>query len=381
MSLTLDQKSTESPAETLNEVNSSSFSISQLWEMLNRFFFKPMDPTGIGLLRIIGGILILNVHFAYTFDLLSFVGGDQAWIDNQAIEYFRHEMPIHLPEAGWQLSEEEIIKRQSNPYAHGTYAVSIFFHVNNARTIYFIHGCCLLVMFLFTIGLWTRITGILTWFACVSYIQRNNSLLFGMDTMMMIWLLYMLIAPAGATFSVDRLLEKWSARQKGLPVLEVQPSISANFAMRCLQIHYCFIYLGSGTSKLQGARWWNGTALWDIVSNYTFTPMDVPIYHDFLVFICNHRWLWEMVMEGGVFFTVFLELSFGFLVWIPSLRWLMVALSILLHFGIGLIMGLSTFSMFMFCMVASFFPPGAFHYLLREARNLVFNPFQEEPES
>ena len=39
----------------------------------------------------------------------------------------------------------------------------------------------------------------------------------------------------------------------------------------------------------------------------------------------------------------------------------------LLHVGIGLIMGLVTFSMFMLCLVASFIPPDVIREMLREA--------------
>ena len=145
-----------------------------------------------------------------------------------------------------------------------------------------------------------------------------------------------------------------------------------------MQIHFCFIYGASGLSKLQGGRWWNGFALWEIVSNYTFTPLNVPIYHDAIVFLCQHRWLWEIVMEGGVLFTLALEIFFPVLVWLPKWRPVMVSSSILLHTGIGMIMGLTTFGMFMFLLVGSFIPPDAYMYILNEIRNLA--PGSQEGE-
>src|SRR5436190_1681087 len=85
--------------------------------------------------------------------------------------------------------------------------------------------------------------------------------------------------------------------------------------------------------------------------------MDSPIYYRIMVFLASHRWLWEMVMSGGVIFTLLVEIGFPFLVWNPRLRWVCVCGSVLLHAGIGVFMGLTTFSLFMMIFVCSFIPP------------------------
>ena len=82
-----------------------------------------------------------------------------------------------------------------------------------------------------------------------------------------------------------------------------------------MQIHFCIIYFVSGSSKLLGPSWWNGTALWLCLANYNFAPMRVGLYNAFLTFLCQHRWLWESVMTASVMFTLFTEISFTFLVW------------------------------------------------------------------
>jgi len=92
--------------------------------------------------------------------------------------------------------------------------------------------------------------------------------------------------------------------------------------------------------------------------------MRVPLYMDFLTFLCQHRWLWECFMSGGAAFTLFIELGFPFLVWIKETRWLMLTGAVLLHTGIGLFMGLVTFSLMMLCLVLAFVPPEASRMLL-----------------
>ncbi len=71
-----------------------------------------------------------------------------------------------------------------------------------------------LMAFLFMIGFCTRVTSALTWMASLWYIHRSPVVLFGVDTMQMIMLLYLMIGPSGAALSVDRLIARWWSRNK-----------------------------------------------------------------------------------------------------------------------------------------------------------------------
>ena len=85
----------------------------------------------------------------------------------------------------------------------------------------------------------------------------------------------------------------------------------------------------------------------------------------------KHRWLWELVMNGGCVFTLGLEIGFPFLVWNRKLRWLMITGAVLLHTGIALIMGLIGFGLCMLCLLLAFVPPEAVHRLLDALDPLV----------
>jgi hypothetical protein len=197
---------------------------------------------------------------------------------------------------------------------------------------------------------------VISWVGAISYIERTQFTLFGQDAMMIILLTYLTIGPSGAVLSLDRWLEKWWARRQGKEPPPVEPMVSANFVLRMFQIHFCFIYAASGLSKLQGPAWWSGWAIWGTMANYSFAPMHWPAYLGFLKFMCEYRWLWEFINFSGAMYTLVLEISFPYLVWLPRWRWMMVTGSVLLHLGIGVIMGLATFSLFMLCLVMCFIP-------------------------
>jgi hypothetical protein len=332
---------------------------SSLWE---RFWFTPADPTTLGLIRICCGLVTLYVHLCYSWGLLSYVG-PQAWLSNDVASYIRLKQPFYAPGMNWEESMQEV--------GQGNFYWSIYFHVTDPRWIVGIHVAILVSMLLFTIGLWTRYTSILAWIGAMSYVQRASTTVFGLDTMMMIVLLYLMIGPSGAALSVDRWLQRRRERRAGLPPSETTPLVSANFSIRLLQVHFCIVYLAAGTSKLLGESWWSGTAPNMVVLNYSFAPFYLPGYSGFMHFLANHRWLWEICMSVGVVYTLIVEIGLPFLIWDRRWRWLMICGSVLLHTAIAVSMGLVTFSLIMLVMVLAFVPPEVVHLVLERVRQRV----------
>src|SRR6185503_2420103 len=127
--------------------------------------------------------------------------------------------------------------------------------------------------------------------------------------------------------------------------------------LRLLQVHFCLIYLASGCSKLQGAAWWNGTAIWQTLANYEFTPERFPGYTAILRLLSQNRFVWEIFHTGGTLFTLFLEVGLPFLIWHRQWRWLCMLGSLMLHAGISVTMGLHSFSVLMMLILLSFTDP------------------------
>lgn len=352
----------------------------------NRFWFTPADPTPLGLIRIFAGLFTFYVILAYTVDLQELFGL-HAWVDAKTANEFRKDLPFVGRGFQWDetprwedprsLSAAEQAyaeKYGANPRhltARGMPVWSIWFHVTDPTTMAVVHGVILGIIFLFTIGFCSRLTSVLTWLAVMSYIQRAPTTLFGMDTMMNIVLLYLMIAPSGAALSVDRLIARyWASRRafrlhrEAASSFEPAPLISANLALRLMQVNLCFIYLMAGLAKLEGKAWWSGSATWGTMANPEFSPMHFPPFMGILKFLAQNRPLWEVCMTGGVLFTLFTEIGFAFLIWQRSLRWVYLSCAVVFHVGIAMFMGLNTFSLFMVTLLLAFVPVEAIHRLL-----------------
>lgn len=256
-------------------------------------------------------------------------------------------------------------------YSLGSFRWSIWFHVTNPTAMYLVHLGIIGVMALFTLGLWTRITSVLTWMGALCYVHRTPYVLFGMDTMMNLCLVYLMVGPSGAALSLDRWLEKRRAqreferlRKLNKDTREVEAvlagprkSMMATLTTRLVQINFCFIYAASGLSKLKGPAWWGHTAIWTTMANPEFSPTIYAPYRWFLLQLSDYRWASELMMSAGAVYTLFLEIALPFLVWRPKLRPYMVVAAILLHTGIAVFMGLTVFGLFMMTLLMSFVPP------------------------
>jgi hypothetical protein len=124
------------------------------------------------------------------------------------------------------------------------------------------------------------------------------------------------------------------------------PSISANIAIRLMQIHLCIIYLFSGLGKAMGETWWDGSAMWLAVANYEYQSID-------LTWLADSPELLSLLAHV----TVAWELSYPALVWPRLTRPLVVAMSVPLHLGIALFLGMMTFGLAMIIANLAFVSP------------------------
>ena len=213
-----------------------------------RFWFTPVDPIGLHILRVLTGLLVLSwlLPFAGHLDSLF---GLEGWFDQRAYVEAAKLTESTVPIADWS---------------------PVFLFAADSTALAALFWASVGVAVLFTLGLWPRLTAVLTWLAVASF-TANPALRYGGDTLLAILVLYLMVGYVligqgrpDAT-PVDRWLGGWPGwwrRLVGLRTDPDQPSVAANFALRLIQVHFAIVMVTSGLHKLQFGDWWAGVALW-----------------------------------------------------------------------------------------------------------------------
>lgn len=292
----------------------------------NRFWFTPSDVATLALVRICAGLMLLYTHLVWTLELDAFLGA-------------RGFIPVAAAEGFYGDSFR--------------WAVSYLWYVDSPTVLWTTHLAGLVVLAMFTFGLFTRVTSVLSFVIALSYVNRVPGSLFGLDQINVMLATYLMLGPCGAAYSLDRWL---AARRAGRELPPAAPSTAANVSVRLIQLHMCLIYFFAGLGKLQGDSWWHGDALWGAAANLEYQTVN-------LTWLADYPTLTAILTQG----TAYWELSFCVLIWIPILRPLVLFLALPLHLGIGICLGLMTFGLVMPIALISFVDPRFVRRLFGEA--------------
>jgi hypothetical protein len=219
-------------------------------EAWRSFWLAPAAPLGLHWIRFLAGLLFLAWLLPLTGEreaLFSMSG----WFDRTALLESNR-----LPGGA--------------PVLPGSW--SLVYLCGSATSLSILWWGSMAVLCLFTLGLWTRVTSVLTWLVVVSF-QANPVIEFDADPLLSALAFYLmlgylflgqwdgnltlrerLLGPAGT--SLLAVLRRRGERREG------RPSSAANLALRLMQIHFAIAVVISGLHKLQFGDWWSGVAYW-----------------------------------------------------------------------------------------------------------------------
>jgi hypothetical protein len=302
--------------------------LAEVWDAWNEFWFAPSSPTTLSAIRVLAGAMLLYTHAVWSFGLTDFFGKD-GW----------------LPQDVMQAMHQSLTDPDGPGPATATAASGIWSHFNYVKSsgwMTAIHIVALIVFFLMTIGLFSRVMSVLAFLFAVSYANRiTPGAYFGLDKINCMLAMYLMVGPCGARYSIDRL---WRMRRGNG---EVQATSGANLAIRLIQVHMCIIYLFSGIGKLQGYPWVAGEASW-----LSYDMAGYRMWFD-LTWLVNYPLLLNFMTHA----TVFWELSYCALVWPALTRPWVLLMAVLVHGGIVLTLGMPTFGLVMLIGNLAFVSP------------------------
>jgi len=291
----------------------------------NCFWYTPADPRPCALLRIIVGLLAV-LHF------LDLASGLTVWYARDGV----------LPPA----AVSRILELTSP--TGDDYRFTYLGRIAAGGELWTLHALAIAVALAFAAGLFTRIIGVLTLVALLAYVHRVPMVAGHAEPVLSFLIIYLVIAPSGACWSIDRWL-KQRRSASSLPQEPAEPSVAANIGLRLIQVHLAMFYAMLGLTKLYGDAWWDGSAIWFLLAQTESRPLNLT----------GLRRLGEPGMYLLNFWThavVYFQLAFSVLIWNHFTRSVLLILSIFIWLSMILASGHLIFALAMLAAGLAFVP-------------------------
>lgn len=306
----------------------------------NHFWFTPRDSFTLCVLRIAVGLIALYNVAAYTPDLVALFGADGL-------------LPVETVVALEQALDPAVQSgvRQSVQ----VWRFSYLDYLHSPTELYAAHIAGLVVLAAFTAGLLSRFANIAALLVVLSYYHRAPVLATPLEPLLCFALLYLCLAPSGAYLSIDAWLASRKRRTAAGAGEEppARPSWLATVATRLIQVHLTVVLLMMMLSMVQGDVWWNGSAVWWLMSRPESRMVDLTWLHSapFVVYIWTHL----VVLFAGAMVVG---------MWNGLARPLLLAISIPLWGAMALITGLGGYYLMLLAAEMAFISPEAMRSLL-----------------
>ncbi|GAB5403418.1 MAG: hypothetical protein Aurels2KO_16490 [Aureliella sp.] len=294
-------------------MNGIKHSVAQWWSgclaAWDEFWFASTQPYTLALIRICCGAMLVYVHIIWAVLIGDFFG-PTAWVQRSVVAQ------LHQSDWVW----------------------SWLFYTDSSLILWVHQIVAILASLAMMLGLFTRWTIPLAWWLTLMVCHRMTGALFGLDQIVVMLSMYLMFSHCGSVWSLDA----WLAGQNDKKLAHV----SNNVATRLIQLHLCVIYLFGGLSKMRGAQWFEGSALWWTAVNYEYQSLDIT-------WLANFPWLIAALTAA----TIFWETFYVALVWPKQTRPIALGMAVMVHGGIAVALGMVTFGTIMIVANLAFVSP------------------------
>ncbi len=217
--------------------------------------------------------------------------------------------------------------------------------VASPSLVWLLYGLLLLAAVLFTLGLFTRVAGVLLVVLHAVFASRQPGLGGGWNKLYPVLVLYMTLAPSGAAWSLDA----WRNRRRDSAYRP--SSVFSPWPLRLLQVHVIAMYASAGWPRLVNYAWLHGETVLHAAADTRFGRWDL-----------NWQAL-HPLLSLATYCALVLEPAATFLLpWRVTRRWCALAL-IALHMGIELVADVGMWGFVMTAAVGAFLPDHWFRWL------------------
>jgi hypothetical protein len=304
-----------------------------------------VDPLGLHTIRLLAGLLFLAwlLPFAGHLDSLF---GLQGWFDAQAYAEAARLPGGPAKPLGWSV---------------------LYLCGSDARLLAVAYGLSIGVLVLFTLGLWLRLTAVLTWIIVASF-TASPAIDSDADSLLLILAFYLMIGyvllgqrDRGQSL-FNRLLGTRATGLFGRPgrggATGLTPSLGANLALRLLQVHLAVVMVTTGFHKLQFGDWWAGVALWYPLHLPFETPVTQARVH------AEHADLYLGVLGLATYLTLAWQIGFPLFAWRPRWRPVLLGGAALAWLGTAFVYRLPLLGPAVFIGCLGYVTPAGWHRLV-----------------
>jgi hypothetical protein len=266
------------------------------WAGWSRWAFAPADTAPMAALRIAVGLLTIGWTLSLLPDAQTFLGGDG-------------------------------VQRGLPHYDSGAWAVPV-------GPPYVVLAVLLAAAVALVLGWRTRVVAVVVWLLLLAVQRRDPWILNSGDLLLRELAFFVMLMPAGETWSLD-------ARRRQVERLR------APWALRLVQMQVSAIYLFSVWAKVRGTTWNDGTAVGIALQLQDLQRFAVPASVSTSL----------LVSAVLTYSSLAVEASLAFGLWLPRLRYWVMAAGIGLHLGIEASLLIGWFSLAIVSSYVAFVPP------------------------
>lgn len=287
---------------------------------VDAFWFAPTDPATLALVRVAFGALVTLWALSLAPDLGAFFS--TAGVIGDA-----------MPRGG-----------------NGTWSLLWIDHSDT--TVAAVYLALLAAAVGIMVGWRSRVCAAVVLVALTSLARANPYVFNSGDTLIRVLAFYLMLAPSGMEFSLDRR----RARQQRRDVASTHPA----WPLRLIQIQISIMYLGAVWSKFQGPSWRDGTA-----ASYAARLPDLVRFQLGDVFERS-----ALAAQVATYATLAVESSLAILIWHRRTRPFALAAGVLLHLSIDLSIRVGFFTLAVFVAYLSFADPQQVRAAVATAKRL-----------